>query len=291
MMSISFVRSKYIYTEPTDNRFMAHASIVKFANMSMATIPKAAFENLIRCKTLVFTNTKTIQIDPEAWLGLSHLQHLLIEESSMITLDADMFRHLKSLTRLKVTSAPTEYFSFDSTPLKPAAFRSLDSLKYLWLSMPNLNEHTIRSMDHEIWKDIADTLTELRLSGNNFRKLYDDMFIQFSKLEKLSFHNNRITMISSKALNGLELLKEVDLSQNRINELTYNTFQSLTFLSEINLSENEIEHLADNLFKGLKHLIILKLNNNRLWTIECNVFDPMDFNNTGGHPGKIIFLH
>ena len=82
-------------------------------------------------------------------------------------------------------------------------------------------------------------------------------------------------------------MREIDLSQNRINELDHNTFQSLTFLSKINLDKNRMEHLADNLFKDLKQLRILKINDNHLQTIDCKVFDPMDFMSNGGHPGKM----
>ena len=178
---------------------------------------------------------------------------------------------LKSLTKLKVTSACTEYFSFNSTPVKQAAFRGLDYLKHLWLSLPNINERTIRSMNQDIWQDISDTLTELMLPGNDFSELYDHMLIQFPKLEKLSFQSNRIKIVSSKALYGLQLLREINLSQNKISEITQSTFQSLTFLSEINIARNNIEYLANTLFKGLKELRILKLKNNNLKTITCNV--------------------
>ena len=51
------------------------------------------------------------------------------------------------------------------------------------------------------------------------------------------------------------------------------------------MGKNRTEYLADYLFKGLKQLKKLKLNNNRLKTMGCNVFDPMDFINIGGHPG------
>ena len=220
-MSKDTIGTEYITTQPTKvSEIKENVSTVTFANMSMATIPKAAFETLSECKILAFINTKTTQIDPHAWLGLSNLESLSIEESSMITLDADMFAHLKSLTRLKVTITRIHvlsYFPREGTLIKPSAFRGLDSLNSLWLSLPNLSELTLRSMDQDIWKDITDTLTELMLPGNDFRELYDYMFIQFQKLEKLGFHANRIMTVSSKAFNGLELLREIDLSQNRIN--------------------------------------------------------------------------
>ena len=286
-MSKDTFGTEYITTQ---SRNVSEMKALTFTDMSMATIPRAAFKKLSECKTLVFINTKTIQIHADAWVGLNNLKSLSIEGSYMRTLDANIFNHLKCLIRLKVTTIWTNvpwYFPRDSAPLKPATFRGLDSLYSIWLSLPNLNEDTIRSKDHSIWQDITDTLTELMLPGNDFRELYDYMFIQFPKLEKLSFQNNKITTISSTAFSGLELLKEIDLSQNRINELDQTTFESLKFLSEINIAENKMECVADNLFKGLKQLRIIKLNNNRLKTISCDIFDPMDFISTGGHPGKM----
>ena len=208
----------------------------------------------------------------------------------MRTVDTDMFAHLKSLTTLKVTTIITGKLShhpMSNIPVKRGAFRGLDSLKSLWLTLPNLNELTFRSMDHDVWVYIADTLTELMLPENSFTELYDHMFIELPCIKKLSFRNNGIVTISSRALNGLVNIKEIDLAKNKINEIAYNTFQTLPTLIEINLSENNIERLRGNLFKGLKKLKILKLNDNRLETIGCDVFDQMDFLRTGGHPGKM----
>ena len=283
--------SEYICGQPTNfSEIKEDASYVTFANYSLPTIPKEALEHLSQCKTLVFINTGTSLIERNAWLGLNNLESLSIEGSSMRTVDTDMFAHLKSLTTLKVTTIITGKLShhpMSNIPVKRGAFRGLDSLKSLWLTLPNLNELTFRSMDHDVWVYIADTLTELMLPDNSFTELYDHMFIELPCIKKLSFRNNGIVTISSRALNGLVNIKEIDLAKNKINEIAYNTFQTLPTLIEINLSENNIERLRGNLFKGLKKLKILKLNDNRLETIGCDVFDQMDFLRTGGHPGKM----
>ena len=283
--------SEYICGQPTNfSEIKEDASYVTFANYSLPTIPKEALEHLSQCKTLVFINTGTTLIERNAWLGLNNLESLFIEGSSMRTLDTDMFAHLKSLTTLKVTTIITGKLShhpMSNIPVKRGAFRGLDSLKSLWLTLPNLNQLTFRCMDHDVWIDIADTLTELLLPDNDFTELYENMFIGLPGITKLRFRNNGIVE-SSKALNGLVKLREIDLAKNKINEIAYNTFQTLPTLIEINLSENNIERLHGNLFKGLKKLKILKLNDNRLETIGCNVFDQMDFLRTGGHPGKML---
>ena len=283
--------SKYIYTQPTNfSEIKKDGSTITFANYSLPTIPKEALKHLSECKTLVFINTRTTLIERDAWLGLNSLESLSIEGSCMRTLDTDMLAHLKSLTTLKVTTIITGKLShhpISNIPVKRAAFRGLDSLNSLWLSLPNLNEFTFQRMDYEVWVDIVDTLTELMLPDNSFTELYENMFIELLGIKKLSFRNNGIVVISSRALNGLAKLREIDLAKNKINELAYNTFQTFPSLSEINLSENNIERLHDNLFRGLKKLRILKLKNNHLKTIGCDVFDPMDFLRTGGHPGKI----
>ena len=290
MMSKGIVGRKYIYTHPTNlSEINEDASTITFANFSMIKIPTSAFRHLSECKALTFINTKTIQVYPDAWIGLSKLESLSVEKSSITALDNNMFAHLKSLIRLKVTtihSVELPYLPRGSIPVKSAAFRGLDSLNYLWLSLPNLNERTFRNINNDTWGDISDTLTELMLCENDFTEIYDHLFIQFPKLQKLSFQSNRIRTVSSKALNGLELLREIDLSQNRIKDIPNDMFQNLASLSEIiNLSGNEIERLADDTFMGLKQLRVLKLNNNRLQTLGCNVFNPMDFIITGGHPG------
>ena len=96
--------SEYIYIQATNfSKIKKDASTVTFANYSLPTIPKEALKHLSQCKILVFINTQTSLIERDAWLGLNNLQSLSIEGSSIRTLDADMFSHLKSLTTLKVT--------------------------------------------------------------------------------------------------------------------------------------------------------------------------------------------
>ena len=288
MLSKAVGGTEYIYTQPTKLSQINHdASAITFTNFSMSTIATAAFWHLLQCKTLVFMSTRTIRIDPDAWRGLSKLESLSIEKSFMTTLDKDVFAHLKSLTRLKITTIRNAEQSRDSGPLNPAAFRGLFSLNSLWLSLPKLNERTFRHLDNDVWGGISSTLTELMLPENDFTELYDHMFMQFPNLVKLSFRNNKILTISSEAFSGLGVLGGIDLSQNKIQDIPNGAFGTLASLNEIDLSGNEIEHLADYLFKGLKQLRVLKLNNNRLQTIECSVFDPMDFSSTGGHPGMV----
>ena len=219
---------EYINTEATNlSEITPKASTVIFAHFSFNTIPKAAFTHIPECKTLVFFNTKTKKIDQDAWRGLNNLESLSIEESFMKTIDSDVFAHLKVLSALKLTTISTgefSYFSADSIPVKTAAFRGLDSLSSLWLSMSNLNEHTFRNMGRKVWADISDTLSELLLPGNDFTNLFRHMLLKFSNLKKLSFRSNRITIVFPGAFHGLKLLKEIDLAKNKINEIAHNTF-------------------------------------------------------------------
>ena len=77
----------------TQSSNVSEIKVLTFTDMSMAIIPREAFEKLSECKTLVFINTKTIQIDADAWLGLSNLESLSIEGSSIRTLHGDTFNY------------------------------------------------------------------------------------------------------------------------------------------------------------------------------------------------------
>ena len=173
MMSEEIMGKEYTYLQPTNLwEINEDASAVTIANFSMVNISTSAFMHLSECKTLTFINTDTIHIDPDAWLGLSKLESLSIEKSYMIVLDTDMFAHLKSLTMLKVTtvhSSELQDSPQDGIIVKQANFRSLDSLSKIWLTLPDLNEITFRSMNNDVWPDIGDTLSELILPDNNFK--------------------------------------------------------------------------------------------------------------------------
>ncbi|NWI71808.1 LRC26 protein, partial [Todus mexicanus] len=86
----------------------------------------------------------------------------------------------------------------------------------------------------------------------------------------LSLPHNRLGLIHSQALVGLEALQELDLSHNYLTVLTPETFLPLTSLAMLNLGSNRLEELEPGVLSALPQLQTLLLQDNP-WVCSCGI--------------------
>jgi Leucine-rich repeat (LRR) protein len=88
---------------------------------------------------------------------------------------------------------------------------------------------------------LREDITSLNLANRRINDLETDIFHNFSKLEKLTLNNNRLSSFYSKlVLNGLNDLKVLILSHNRIKCIDEFPFSSVPNLTILDLSNNRI---------------------------------------------------
>jgi Leucine-rich repeat (LRR) protein len=103
---------------------------------------------------------------------------------------------------------------------------------------------------------------------NNFPKLDDETFVNFTNLEKLDLGNCIIYEISDKAFQGLTKLKELYLGANELKELDKNVFHPLTNLEVLQLYDNPINYFDENLLKHNQNLKRLALSSNNIISLD-----------------------
>lgn len=81
-----------------------------------------------------------------------------------------------------------------------------------------------------------------------------------------------LTLISSRDLEGLGHLYEIEFKNNDIVTIAENSFDKLFLLDRLTLSFNKIRRLAEKLFENLENLSELSLQGNRIEELDEKIF-------------------
>ncbi|XP_013363106.1 PREDICTED: toll-like receptor 9 isoform X2 [Chinchilla lanigera] len=167
---------------------------------------------------------KTLQLHPDTFSHLSHLEGLVLKDSSLHTLEPRWFRGLENLTVLDLS----ENFLYDCIT-KTRAFQGLARLRKLNLSF-NYCKRVSFAHRHlaPSFGNLA-SLQELNLNGIFFRSLSENTL---------------------KPLVRLPLLQTLNLQMNFINQAQLSIFGAFPNLSFVDLSDNRISG-APTLVKAL----------------------------------------
>ncbi|KAM3869252.1 relaxin receptor 2a [Diretmus argenteus] len=106
---------------------------------------------------------------------------------------------------------------------------------------------------------LSPNVTWLSLRSNEIRMLSDNIFSEYSSLERLFLQNNSLQTISRHAFSGLYKLKRLFLSQNLITSLSPGVFRDLHQLQWLVLDHNPLRSLSHDAFVGLQSLMYLSL--------------------------------
>ncbi|NXG48679.1 LRC26 protein, partial [Psilopogon haemacephalus] len=112
--------------------------------------------------------------------------------------------------------------------------------------------------------------SSLWLGYNFIMVLGQRSFPPLPELLLLSLPHNRLEMIHSLALLGLEALQELDLSNNHLTSLAPETFLPLSGLTMLNLGSNRLQELEPEVLGALPQLQVLLLQNNP-WVCSCSI--------------------
>ncbi|XP_061125952.1 toll-like receptor 5 [Syngnathus typhle] len=279
---------------------------------SALVIQNNAFIRQRHLRKLVLGFNAELQLEPEAFLGLSSLQSLYLDYCS---LDESILKenYLKPLFSLETLDLfgnrmkriqPSMFFS-NMTHLKHlnlklnrikkicepdlAAFRgkqfkslNLDSNNLQAMFNENFDAHTCGNPFRGISFGTLDlshngfSIDELRL----FFKAIDGTRISFLKLsghigKGFSFSN--LLDMDRSTFEGLRnsSINMLDMSKNRIFALQQEVFNPLSQTEVIDLSQNQVNQIHRNAFEGQEHLKKLNLSHNLLGDIRAHSFAPL----------------
>ncbi len=212
-------------------------------NQYIEILPARGFITMKRLKYLYLYDTGLHQIQSQAFLGLSQLEHL------------DMSRN-----KLGGTSIPKE------------AFRSLGSLRKL-----RLDHNAMRAIKtNDSFLSHLKSLQVLDLSSNDCGQLPNDIFTGLENLRGLYLQENRLgdnaSNFNSELFASLGNLTSLHLDRNAIKALPDSLFKGLKSVQNISLSNNRITSWPEGASQFISNMTFLDLSGNKMSTIKATTF-------------------
>ena len=221
------------------------------------------FGSLLELETLSIEYCKIRTLPPRSFVGLSSLQHLSIEtfnsEWSAILLDIDYeaFVGLSKLTTIKLSNN-----NIFRTPAK--LFCPLSSIERVDLRHNRLVDLEDLGLSNRTSAQCPVNLRTLDVAHNSLRALTPGSLASTSLLTSLLASSNQVAVLDSNTLRGLPLLQVIDLSSNQLAALPPDLFLDNGDLREIKLANNSIGTIHLSVFRNLTKLERLDLSRNQL---------------------------
>ncbi|XP_061560806.1 toll-like receptor 5 [Phycodurus eques] len=264
---------------------------------SSLVIQNNAFSRQRHLRKLELGFNTRLQLEPQAFLGLSGLQSLHLDYCSLqeSILKENYLKPLSSLETLNL-------FGNQIKRLQPSMFFSnMTHLKHLNLKLNRINkicEPDLAAYQGKQFESLNLDSNNLQAIGISFRTLdLSHNGFSIGKL-KLFFKAIEGTKISHLKLSGhigkgfsfsnlldvdkstFECLRTssisiLDLSKNRIFALQKRVFSPLPEAQVIDLSGNQLNQIHKNAFEGQEHLKTLNLSHNLLGDIRAHSFAPL----------------
>ncbi|KAF7652563.1 hypothetical protein LDENG_00095670 [Lucifuga dentata] len=121
-------------------------------------------------------------------------------------------------------------------------------------------------------ENLPDDLTKIRIEKSHFTEIPVGAFSKTPALENLWLNFNDITVINSKALEGLGNLTELRLQGNKLRSVPWMAFEDTPGLKVLDLKHNQLDALPEYALKFLPGLTYLDLSFNQLTVISKEVF-------------------
>lgn len=252
------------------------------AIMARSKLQPKSFAHLMRLKALSLEYCKIGKFGNDVLSGLSDLRNFTLRTHNInwpelnLEIDPEVFVHSKNLEQLDLSMN-------NIWSLPDHLFCTLNNLRSLNISSNRLQDvNDLGFREKPIVKDEATThngtahicnldLEDLDVSKNHFVLLPASGFGMLKRLKLLKIHDNEISMVGDKALNGLKELQILDLSSNKIVALPTDLFKDpAQSIQEIYLQNNSISVLSPGLFSKLEQLQALDLSQNQLTSAWVN---------------------
>ena len=221
------------------------------------------FGSLLELRRLSIEYCKIRTLPPRSFVGLSSLLHLSIQtynsEWSAILLDID-YEAFVGLSKLQTLMLSNN--NIFRTPAK--LFCPLSSIETIDLSNNRLVDLEDLGLSNRTDAKCPVNARTLDVSFNSLRALTPGSLASTSLLTSLLAPHNQIAVLDGTALQGLGLLQVINLSSNRLAALPPNLFRDNADLREINLANNSIGTIHLSVFRNLTKLKRLNLSRNHL---------------------------
>ncbi|VVC27182.1 Hypothetical protein CINCED_3A004293 [Cinara cedri] len=137
------------------------------------------------------------------------------------------------------------------------------------LKIFDLSSNNIVSLPVDMFKDVAESITQIYLQNNSINALSPNLFVNLYQLNSLDLSYNQLSSkwINDNTFSGLIRLVTLNLSNNKITKLAPTIFHDLYTLQILNLAGNLIDFIPNDAFIQLHNLDTLVLSNNKITEI------------------------
>ncbi|XP_058834708.1 toll-like receptor 6 [Topomyia yanbarensis] len=259
------------------------AVICNEAIMARSKLQAKSFAHLLRLKSLSMEYCKIAKFENGVLEGLNDLRNFSLRTHNInwpelnLEIEPEVFGHTKNLEQLDLSmnniwSLPDHLFCSLSglRSLNISSNRLQDVNDLGFREKPVVKEDNNGTHNGSLVSCNLD-LEDLDVSKNHFVLLPASGFGMLKRLKLLKIHDNEISMVGDKALNGLKELQILDLSSNKIVALPTDLFKDpAQSIQEIYLQNNSISVLSPGLFSKLEQLQALDLSMNQLTSAWVN---------------------
>ncbi|XP_008199516.2 insulin-like growth factor-binding protein complex acid labile subunit [Tribolium castaneum] len=247
----AFKNFGYYYDySPVDN----NPPILNLSSNAITELKNYTFEGSF-ISTLDLSKCLIQNIQIKAFSGLYLTDTLNLSLNRISHLNENVFKNLTLVQTIDLS------FNF-LKKLNNQLFIDCHSLKFINLSNSRI----------ELIKEWAfagsDNLLELNLENNFLEKIN---FRNFSRLEMLNLHNNKLSNLDLSFLCNLSA-KNVVMSHNKMRKLLNNSCATVKSPQEMDLSKSSICSIEAKTFRGLFWLEVLTLRDNFIETILPETF-------------------
>ncbi len=212
-------------------------------------------------------------LNPDMFHDFSNLKYLCISNNELLTkITRDSFKSLKNVEIVELVHCGI-------VEIEPQAFKSLEKLKSLGLSLNKLTRFSFKdipanlerlSLSHNKIESI-DTedlpinmkLTVLNLSGNMIKSLPGDSFSSLIALRELNLSKSQLSDVSCGAFNGLVNLRELDLNLTGLKVIQAGLFLATPNLRKLILGATKLERVEPDAFSHLRGRLLILLDEYR----------------------------
>ncbi|NXK00379.1 LRR70 protein, partial [Corythaixoides concolor] len=231
-------------------------------NSSISYVQPKAFVELSKLCYLHLNNNNIKRLDPGIFEGLSKLHCLYLQNNQIAFVPRGLFSDLLSVRYLTLQRNRLSI-------LGSGTFLGMINLQTLNLANNKISRISNSAFHH------LENLAYLFLEGNNLTLVPSNAIGKLKNLERLSLSHNPIGSIQPFAFKGLNKLRYLSLKSVKLKCIAVNGFFGLNNLSQLILSYNDLEYINSSTFTLLNNLMYLQLDRNKITSIGNGTFEKM----------------
>ncbi|XP_064121443.1 toll-like receptor Tollo [Macrobrachium nipponense] len=255
-------------------------SSLDLSSNDVTVLVSGSLQGLTHLQHLFLQNNELGKIDDNAFYGLGSLRTLDISDNQLVALPEDAFLHTPGLMNCRARNNSLSV-------LGPGLFRGLDQLVELdlshnelkseWLTstifqglirlmLLDLSHNKISQLNQQVFRDLY-SVQVLRLSHNQLQTIPAAAFAACVNLHTLDLSYNQLTNIPDRAFQGLNVLSFLALDNNQISNVGVASLTNLTSLEDLNLNGNQLTVIPQAIGR-LRYLKTLDLGENQIASLD-----------------------